>query len=299
MSGAPAAGPTNREGRRALAARFEALRTAFPTRPLEVRPPGLGLRNLLSDVMLPLFPLLGVLVAVGRDLPLLLTDIPLALSGDAQVMSEAYLGPNSQCRLWAGAAWSCGLDLRARPPGGLWQERSVGYTQVFAAPGPLPDLRIIGRPEAPHWLTTDHALGHVGNRVITFAFVAGTGFYFAWRLLRDSLAQRAAIRRTRRALSGKALQPVLLRVVRRGTGRRAVEELHLEPEGPAVPRSDRRRSALFPVWPAGEGPPVIVLGVTAAGTDAVMPIDRALRWVVLTAEESARLTEAAGLPPSG
>lgn len=46
---------------------------------------------------------------------------------------------------------------------------------------------------------------------------------------------------------------------------------------------------------AEQDQPAMVPGVTAAGTELVMPIDRALRWVRLTREERERLRRAAEL----
>ena len=46
---------------------------------------------------------------------------------------------------------------------------------------------------------------------------------------------------------------------------------------------------------AGQDQPAMVPGVTAAGIELVMPIDRALRWVRLTREQRERLRRAAEL----
>jgi hypothetical protein len=289
---------------RAAEARLQAIRAAFPRRALKVRPPAPGLWSLMGQLFWgPILLPLVVLSMSSSWLPLLTTDVPLALSGKAVVMAEQYLGPASRCRFVAVVVTECDLELRARVSGGLWQSRNVSYAHFFGRPAALAELRVLGLPAEPHRLTVDAALERVVNRVLLLAFFVGAGLAAALWFARGIVEDLRIRRRMRRALSGQVLTPVLLRLSprapaeggarsRRSTGFR----LHALGSDLEIPWRNPRGEALFPMVRPAQGPPALVLGVAAPGGGVAMPLDAALTWLRLTEAERDALLAAAGLP---
>lgn len=252
-----------------------------------------------------LWVLVIIFVAVqsmgSSHLPLLITDLPLALSGKAVVMREQYLGPKSECRFWAAVVTVCDLDLRARVPGGLWQSRSVSYTHLLGRPASLGDLRILGLPAEPYWLTVDSALDRVANRVVVAGLLLCSMVVLALRVVKGGIDAWRTPRHVRAALSGKVLVPVLLRTVvsQADSGvplRKRAFQLRRNGADTAILWTNPRDKALFPLDPALHERPTMVLGVMAKEGDWVLPLDRALKWIDLTDAERQRLFAAASLP---
>ncbi len=288
------------------AKRLAAIRAAFPSRALKVAPPTPGLRGLASDLWVLVIVLVAVLAMSASYVPLLITDLPLALSGVAVEMQEQYLGPSSGCRYWAVVVTTCDLELRARSPDGLWQSRSVSFAYFFGRPASMDDYLILGLPAAPYWLTVAPALDRVGNRLMTVAFFIGGASALALFLAKGSIVAWRIPRRTRAALSGKVLVPVLLHSFMRAEGRRVTKRsqkpgfgLRRANGGAEVRWTNPRGEALFPLARPPHDPPTIVLGVTVQGSGVVMPLDLGLTWVDLTEEERRRVLVAASLEQRG
>lgn len=297
----------DRDARRDLRraeARLQAIRAAFPRRALKVRPPAPGLWSLMGRLFWGPIVLVFVVLSMSSSwLPLLATDVPLALSGKAMVMPEQYLGPGSRCRFVAVVVTECDLELRARAPGGVWQSRSVSYAHFFGRPAALADLRVLGLPAEPHWLTVDAALDRVVNRVLLLAFFVSVGLAAALWFARGIVQDLRMRRRMRAALSGQVLTPVLLRLSARAQGDSAARtggvagfRLHAVGSDIEIPWCNPRGEALFPMAGAPQGPPWLVLGAAVPGGGVAMPLDLALRWLGLTEAERRALRAAAGLP---
>lgn len=287
------------------ARRLEAIRAAFPSRAMKVAPPTPGLSGLVSNLWAVLISVIAAF-SMFSYLPLLITDVPLALSGLAVVLEEQYLGPGSKCRYWAVVVTTCDLELRARSPDGLWQSRSVSFAHFFGRPASMADFRIVGLPAEPYWLTVDTALDRVLNRLLTAAFLIGGALALTLFFAKGSTAGWRFSRRTRAALSGKVLVPVLLHSSIRAEGGRVTKRnqkpafgLRLADAETEVLWTNPRGEALFPLGRPQHDPPAMVLGVTVQGSGVVMPLDRALTWIGLTDEERRRLLAAALLDAGG
>lgn len=271
-------------------------------------PPTPGLRGLMPQFWVLVIIGVAVQSIVSAYLPLLITDLPLALSGKAVAMPEQYLGPKSDCHFWAAIVTVCDLELRGRMTDGLWQSRSVSYAHLFGRPASLAELRVLGLPAEPYWLTVDAALDRVGNRLLTAAALITGMLVLAVRVVKDAIDAWRIPRRMRAALSGQALIPVLLRAVTVGSAarlprwRRGLQLRRVDANTPIIWTNPRGKE-LFPLQPPLHDRPTTVLGIMAADGDWVMPLDRALQWVELTDAERQRLFAAASLPegrkPSG
>lgn len=285
----------DRETRHAEA-RLAAMRAAFPRRAVRVRPPGPGLWQLMGRLFWGPVVLLFVVVSIVSSwLPLLDTDLRLALSGEAVVMAEQYLGPRSRCRFVAVVVTECDLDLRARGADGVWRSRSVSYAHLFGRPAG--DLRVVGLPAEPYWLTVDAALDRLLNRVLLLVFLVGAGLAAALWFARGLVEDLRIRRRIRVALSGRVLTPVLLRLSARapgtGTTRGAGFGLRAVGSSTEIPWRNPGGAPLFPMGASPAGEPGLVLGVTAPGSGVTMPLDAALTWLGLTEAERQALRAAA------
>lgn len=267
-------------------------------------PPAAGLRELAVGLFWgPLLLLLAVFWMCASYLPLLVTDVPLALSGKAVVMPEQYLGPGSRCRFQAVVVTACELEVRARAPDGTWQGRSIAYAHFLGRPGEVADMRILGLPAEPYWLTVDAALDRVLNRLLLLLFLVTAALVLAFRFARGIIDDARMPRRMRAALSGQVLTPVMLCFPAPAAGgflawrfRRPGFRLPGAQAGASIPWRNPRGSALFRLGQSAPRPPWIVLGVTTPGSGVAMPLDLALSWLGLTEAERQALRAAAGVP---
>ncbi len=267
-------------------------------------PPTLGLRGLMSRLWVLIIIFVAVQSMVVSDLPLLITDLPLVLSGKAVVMQEQYLGPNSQCDFWAAVVTSCDLELRGRMPDGLWQSRRVSYTHLLGRPASLDELRVVGLPAEPYWLTVGAALDRVANRLLTAGFLLSSMVVLTVQVVRGVIDAWRIPRRIRSALSSKVLVPVLLRAAAMESAGRVAHrkrgfQLRRTDTNTAIVWTNPRGKDLFPLAGHQGDRPTMVLGVMAADGESVMPLDRALQWIDLTDTERQRLFRAALLQEGG
>jgi hypothetical protein len=250
----------------------------LPDRPLGVRPPGAA----------PTAWLLVITLAVGATAVLLLapqvgdlvTDVGLA--GKAVPVAGAHA--DGRCTSHRGVLTECEATLTA--PG---RARKVHYFFVDLHTGDY-QVRVLADPARPALLTTDLALDHLVNRVVTFVLAvplfAGFVLGMTFLLGRAVRLQRATLR----ALSNQRLRPVLLRMTHYTLGQWVVS-LDGRERSWAVPR----RARPIVMDPARR----LVLGVTAGDGAFALPLDRRLRWLGVDDRERRALLAAIGPDPVG
>lgn len=252
--------------------------SAFPTRPLRARPPGL---------LTPFFrPLLGLnmfgtmlILALGLVLPDLVTDW--------QVRAVAV--PIQGARLDHGSCDGklmvnlCNVTITA-PAGTERVTRKIDY--LFGSFGDAPlRARVVGDPARPWLLTTNFGLERFWNRavslVIVCAVLAGLTGGAIWSMVGSF--------RTRRAWRQATLVPVPLRLLQAKGGVWTVQAEN----GREVRWSVSRFARPFVL-----GPDDHVLGL-ASRNGAVVPLDSRLRWVVLSRTERAAIRAAGAARAAG
>ncbi|PWR22689.1 hypothetical protein [Zavarzinia aquatilis] len=261
------------------------LSVTLPSRPLRVRPPGLGLRNIVTSLFRALLIsglFLFAIHMLGAD-----------LVGDARVLDRAV--PAREGRLVDGSCRnkavliSCSARLSARAPDGTSLTREASF--VFIAwPRDSYPLTVVADSAQPSYLTTDLALDRFGNRAVTLAVALSGLLLLLSRALVRSLTTWSNARRLKSALDGRRLIATPLELQKRGS-----RQWRIVSGGLAT---GLRRS----IWtvPAGSQPLYLdrgrdlILGVSAGGPE-VMPVDAEGRWLGLTGAERDALL--ASLPP--
>lgn len=252
---------------------------ALPDRPLVVRPPGAA----------PTAWLLIITLAVGAVAVLLLAPQVADLVADLGLAGKAVPVPGARadgrCTSHRGVLTECEATLTA--PGRA--ARTVHYFFVDLHTGDY-QVRVLADPARPALLTTDLALDHLTNRVVTFLLAVPLFASFVLGLMVVVGKAVQTQRATRRALSGQRLRPVLLRMEHYTLGEWVVAD------GERRRRWDvPRRARPIVMDPARR----LVLGVTAGDGDHAMPLDRRLRWLGVDDQERRALLAAIGPDPIG
>lgn len=254
------------------------LAEVFPTRPIVVRRPRSVLRNILGMVM-PLL-LLGALVGwIGFGvLPDFINDV--AIRGSAEPIAGGRM-VTGRCSTRAAIVHDCSVTLAGRGPQGMVQ-REVTYLFASFDSGSYTVHQILAKDGRPETMTTDIGMDHLVSRAVMILLFGLLGVACAWwffATLRDQARQRARVR----ALSGKVLSPVPLELVARGKESWTVRDR----AGRSVQWEVPAKAQPF-LADAARG---LILGVSAAGAEAPMPVDFDLKWLVLQPEERAALMQ--------
>lgn len=307
--------PNSETQRKAFEARWDAIRAAFPRRPLVVQPPRESARAIIGLIFWALL-LNGVALAgfILPQAPPLATDIALVVSGAAVPMSGAtFPVPRRSCRSFGfPGVYACSLHLTALGiySGAMQDGRDIDYMYFGSLPASDEAMRVMGRPATPQWLTTDHALARLPGRIVLFFLVLLVWAGVNWVLVISRLTYRLRIRRK---ISGRQLEPVAIRCHSASAGRYGVRTVFNAPPPEYASKTGRRTSVLradpigwvavrggwdgvlFPLDPDRAEAPLF-LGVTVPGSRLVFALDRALGWLDLTPPERDALWRAAQLP---
>ncbi|MFZ2872430.1 hypothetical protein, partial [Zavarzinia sp.] len=187
------------------------LPVALPSRPLRVRPPGLGFRSVAARLFRGL-TISGLLILAGHLLGAELATDSLVLDR-AMPAREGRLVDGS-CRHSA-VLVSCSARLSARAPDGTPLIRQTFFAFI-AWPRDSYPLTVVADPARPSYLTTDLALGMFGNRAATLAVTLAGLLLLLSRILVQTLTIWRNGRRLRAALDGRRLVAVPLGLQKRG-----------------------------------------------------------------------------------
>jgi hypothetical protein len=259
---------------------------AFPTRPLGVKPPGMGYWSDFWTIVGALFVSAGCVLLVGFPIPALVDDY--GIRDTARPLPGAKI-EKGKCSAWQGVIVTCDATLALDRPGQPPLERTEHYFFVDFHFGDY-TAGVVADPAHPELMTTDLALDKMTNRVTTMAiggpFFLGIVGLMIWGAV-SSLRRHGAVRR---ALSGQTLRPVLLKLD--GMGPRAWKVSHPLPDGKVSTQKWRvsRRARPIMLDPQRHA----ILGVTAGDGRIAMPVDAALKWLKLTKAERNELRAALG-----
>jgi len=253
------------------------LASAFPRRPLTLRQP-VGLLRLL------LFGGFGLaLVAAGAVWlatqlgPDLLDDF--AIRDTARPVADARL-VSGRCTSHFGVIHHCEVTLSRYGKFASEQRRDEHYLFADFHTGDYTVNSLLADPERPDIVTTDIGLGRLWNRaalLLGMALLVLIGAIGLFVYAGGVRHQRKIVR----SLSGQILSPVPLRLVARANGSWVVQT----PDGRRHDWEVGRYTRPFSLDP-GRG---LILGVTAPGGAAAMPLDDRLRWLRLDKAEQAAL----------
>jgi hypothetical protein len=258
---------------------------AFPTRPLGVKPPGMGYWSDFWTIVGALFVSAGCVLLVGFPIPALVDDY--GIRDTAQPLPGGTIEKGS-CSTWI-VLVSCDATLALKRPGQPTLERTEHYFFADFHVGSY-TAGVVADPVHPDLLSTDLALEKMTNRIVTMAiggpFFLGIVGLMIWGTL-GSLRRHGAVRR---ALSGQILRPVLLKLD--GIGPRVWKVSHPLPDGKMSTQkwSVSRRARPIMLDPQRHA----VLGVTAGDGRIAMPVDGNLKWLKLTKAERQNLRAAIG-----
>ncbi|HEY4253335.1 MAG TPA: hypothetical protein VGM87_19155 [Roseomonas sp.] len=260
---------------------IEQVRAALPRRPLHLKPYVAAWRGWLL-MLLGLAAAGGIFAWIGIALlPGIVSDY--GIRDTARPLVSARVEPGGRCRSHYGLLHDCTVTLSGRvdaksPPVRL--ENSILFFDFHVGDW---SVQAMGDPAQPKWLTTDIALDHIWNRVVTLVLFAGLGLLIPFGLVRFTIRQNRERARVA-AISGQVLEPVALRVA----GRDNTSTTVTDAEGHSYRWQLPGRTRLL-VDPRQAG---TVLGVRPAAGGEAYPIDEKLRVIDLTAQERAALKAA-------
>lgn len=252
--------------------------TAFPTRPMAVRPPAGGSwwQALLGFV---------VVAGLGGGAaawfgPGILND--LRMQDDARPVVGGRV-TDGRCSVKLGVLWLCDATLRANGKNGPVED-GMHYA-FFDWPGASQTALVMQSPSLPEHLTTDIGLERMTNRILTLG-----GWVLLWLAVLVAGAvtlRREAVRRRRIVAAARTgVAPMAVRLLSAAAGGGARQwKIGYDDGGPhTVTWRVGKTDEPFLISPDGwmlalRGPP----GVPP------MPLDDRLAWADLTAEERQRV----------
>lgn len=258
---------------------------AFPRRPLTVKP-GRGATGGWVLAILGLLLFGGFLALVGAQIAPAIRD-DLAIRAEAQPAPQVRVN-GGRCRSRLLMFQDCEVTLTWRGKDGTGT-RTMHYMFVEPHMGSWSVTPMMD-PAKPDLVSTDLGIERLTNRILT---AIGAVLFALALIVGGFVAARKAQRKSGevKALSGRVLEPVP--VAFDGWG-----------QGPTWKVRDERGGTFE--WPVGKkDKPFIldeqrglVLALRPPEGGPAFPLDEKLRFVTLTADERARIQQAAFLPPA-